>query len=65
MELLDKFFSQFATIAWGQPTQLLLLGAGLFFAIIAKFKPYRYLAYAFDVLRGKYPSKGVGEVSHF
>tara|TARA_Y100000748_G_scaffold86693_1_gene71757 strand:- start:2808 stop:4145 length:1338 start_codon:yes stop_codon:yes gene_type:complete len=65
MELLDKFFSQFVDIAWGQPTQLLLLGAGLFFAIIAKFKPYRYLAYAFDVLRGKYPSKGVGEVSHF
>ena len=65
MELLDKFFSQFATIAWGQPTQLLLLGAGLFFAIIAKFKPYRYLVYAFNVLRGKYPSEGAGEVSHF
>ena len=65
MELLDKFFSQFVDIAWGQPTQLLLLGAGLFFAIIAKFKPYRYLVYAFDVLRGKYPSEGVGEVSHF
>ena len=62
---IDTFFSDFATIAWGQPTQLLLLGAGLFFAIIAKFKPYRYLVYAFDVLRGKYPSEGAGEVSHF
>jgi AGCS family alanine or glycine:cation symporter len=65
MELLDEFFLQFATIAWGQPTQLLLLGAGLFFAITAKFKPYRYLFFAFDILRGKYPSKGAGEVSHF
>ena len=65
MELLNEFFLQFATIAWGQPTQLLLLGAGLFFAITAKFKPYRYLFFAFDVLRGKHPSKGAGEVSHF
>ena len=65
MELLDEFFLQFATIAWGQPTQLLLLGAGLFFAITAKFKPYRYLFFAFGVLRGKHPSKGAGEVSHF
>ena len=62
---IDTFFSDFSNIAWGQPTQLLLLGAGLFFAIIAKFKPYRYLVYAFDVLRGKYPSEGAGEVSHF
>ncbi|MAA92617.1 MAG: sodium/alanine symporter [Gammaproteobacteria bacterium] len=65
MELIDKFFLDFVTIAWGQPTQLLLLGAGLFFAITAKFKPYRYLIHAFDVLRGKHPSKGAGEVSHF
>ena len=65
MDLLNDFFEQFATIAWGQPTQLLLLGAGLFFAITAKFKPYRYLFFAFDILRGKYPSKGAGEVSHF
>jgi len=65
MDLLNDFFEQFATIAWGQPTQLLLLGAGLFFAITAKFKPYRYLFFAFDVLRGKHPSEGAGEVSHF
>ena len=65
MEFLNDFFLQFATIAWGQPTQLLLLGAGLFFAITARFKPYKYLFFAFDILRGKYPSKGAGEVSHF
>ena len=29
---IDTFFSEFVDIAWGQPTQLLLLGAGLFFA---------------------------------
>ncbi len=62
---IDTFFSEFVDIAWGQPTQLLLLGAGLFFALIAKFKPYRYLVYAFDILRGKHPSEGAGEVSHF
>ena len=65
MEYLNNFFESFASIAWGQPTQLLLLGAGLYFAITAKFQPYRYLTYAFDILRGKHPSTGEGEVSHY
>ena len=62
MEYLNNFFESFASIAWGQPTQLLLLGAGLYFAITAKFHPYRYITYAFDILRGKHPSTGEGEV---
>ena len=49
MEYLNNFFESFASIAWGQPTQL-LLRAGLYFAITAKFHPYRYITYAFDIL---------------
>ena len=60
METLNNFFESFASIAWGQPTQLLLLGAGLFFALSSKFRPYQYITYAFDILRGKHPSTGEG-----
>ena len=66
MELIDSFFAEFVNYAWGWQTALLLLGAGVYFSIKTKLKPFRYLGYAFEVLQGKHPSKyEVGEVSHF
>ena len=66
MQFLDDFFANFVNIAWSGPTALFLLGAGVFFSLKTKLKPFRYLGYAFEVLAGKHPSKNeVGEVSHF
>ena len=61
---IDTFFSEFVDIAWGANTTF-TFRCRFIFALIAKFKPYRYLVYAFDILRGKHPSEGAGEVSHF
>ena len=66
MEYVDSFFAEFVNYAWGWQTAVLLLGAGVYFSIRTKLKPFRYLGYAFEVLQGKHPSKDeVGEVSHF
>mgnify|MGYP006207742093 FL=1 len=66
MECIDNFFAEFVNIAWGWQTAVLLLGAGVYFSLRTKLKPFRYLGYAFEVLMGKHPSKDeVGEVSHF
>ena len=66
MEYIDNFFAEFVNIAWGWQTAVLLLGAGVYFSLRTKLKPFRYLGYAFEVLMGKHPSKDeVGEVSHF
>ena len=66
MEYIDSFFAEFVSYAWGWQTAVLLLGAGVYFSIKTRLKPFRYLGYAFEVLQGKHPSKDeVGEVSHF
>ena len=66
MEYIDSFFAEFVSIAWGWQTAVLLLGAGVYFSLRTKLKPFRYLGYAFEVLMGKHPSKDeVGEVVIF
>ena len=66
MQFLDDFFADFVNLAWSGPTALLLLGAGVYFSVKTRLKPFRYLGYAFEILAGKHPSKNeIGEVSHF
>ena len=66
MEAIDNFFARFVELAWSWPTAVLLLGAGIYFSIRTKLRPFTYLGHAFEVLMGKHPSKGdVGEFSHF
>jgi len=48
---------------WNVP---LLVGAGIFFLIYSKLKPFMYLGHAFDLIRGKYSNADdVGDVTHF
>ena len=43
-----------------------LLGTGLFFTIYLKFPQFRYLRYAFRIVRGKFDRESdVGDTSHF
>ena len=56
MEYVDSFFAEFVSYAWGWQTAVLLLGAGVYFSIRTKLKPFRYLGYAFEVLQCKHPS---------
>lgn len=43
-----------------------LLGTGLFFTLYLRFPQFRYLKYAFRIVRGKFDKDGdVGDTSHF
>ncbi len=66
MEKLDKFIAEMASIAWGLPLLIILIGGGLYLLIRIQFLPFRYLGHAISVLRGKYDNKSdAGEITHF
>ncbi len=55
-----------ASIAWGLPLLIILIGGGLYLLIRIKFLPFRYLGHAVAILRGKYDHEDdTGEISHF
>ncbi|WP_404814795.1 alanine/glycine:cation symporter family protein [Rasiella rasia] len=55
-----------ASLAWGLPLLILLMGGGLYLIFRIRFLPFRYLGHALAVLRGKYDdTNDVGEISHF
>ncbi|MBW2937390.1 alanine:cation symporter family protein [Aureisphaera sp. CAU 1614] len=55
-----------ASIAWGLPLLIILIGGGLYLLIRIRFLPFRYLFHAVAVLRGKYDDENdEGEISHF
>lgn len=64
MDLVD-ITAQFADLAWGPHMLILLVGGGLFFLIYSRFVPFRYLAHAIAIVRGKHPDEGAkGHISH-
>jgi AGCS family alanine or glycine:cation symporter len=55
-----------ASIAWGLPLLILLIGGGLYLIFRIQFLPFRFLGHAIAVLRGKYDNKNdTGEITHF
>tara|TARA_R110002110_G_scaffold415856_3_gene658427 strand:- start:5888 stop:7306 length:1419 start_codon:yes stop_codon:yes gene_type:complete len=61
----DVLFS-FSNFIWGIPLVALLVGSGIMFALYSRFRPYKYLPHAFNVLIGKYDSQtDKGQISHF
>jgi alanine or glycine:cation symporter, AGCS family len=66
IEKLNFYLAEFSSIVWGLPLLILLVGGGLYFLILSKFLPFRYLGHAVQVLRGKYDDPNdPGEISHF
>ncbi len=66
MELLDTILAEMASLAWGLPLLILLMGGGLYLLIRIRFLPFRYLGHAVAVLSGKYDSESdAGEITHF
>ena len=66
MEFIDNLLSEMASIAWGLPLLIILIGGGIFLSIRIRFLPFRYLGHAIQVLRGKYDDPDdPGEISHF
>ncbi|RFN60401.1 alanine/glycine:cation symporter family protein [Marixanthomonas ophiurae] len=66
MKKIDSFISEIASLAWGLPLLILLIGGGLYLLIRIRFLPFRYFGHAIAVLRGKYDNESdSGEISHF
>ena len=63
---LDSLFSSLASALWGTPLVILLLGGGLYFAIISRMAPILYFKHAIQILLGKYDSEDdPGQITHF
>lgn len=66
MEALEQAISSFASFVWGLPLLILLVGGGIYFLIVSRFLPYRYIGHSIQVLRGKYDDPNdPGDISHF
>lgn len=66
LELVDSLIERMASVAWGLPLLILLIGGGLYLIVKIRFLPFRYLGHAINVLRGKYDNENdAGEISHF
>ena len=66
MGTVEHIISEFASLAWGLPLLLLLVGGGLYLIIRSRFLPFRYFSHAIQILRGKYDDqRAPGEISHF
>ncbi|MDC3333637.1 alanine:cation symporter family protein [Candidatus Marinimicrobia bacterium] len=65
-DIINNFMASAANALWGTPLVVLLLGGGIYFSIISKLTPFRYLFHALDILRGKYDSEDdPGQITHF
>ncbi|MBU2098283.1 MAG: amino acid carrier protein [Gammaproteobacteria bacterium] len=54
-----------AAFLWGPPLIVLLVGGGIYFAIISRLQPYRYFGHALAILAGRYDKKDdPGDLSH-
>ncbi|TYB79797.1 alanine/glycine:cation symporter family protein [Bizionia myxarmorum] len=66
MEKLNEFIADFASLAWGLPLLILLIGGGFYLLLLSRFLPFRFFRHAIQVLRGKYDNPDdPGEISHF
>lgn len=66
MQKIDQFIAEFASLVWGLPLLILLIGGGLYLLIRSKFIAFRYLKHAIDITAGKYDDeKDPGQISHF
>ncbi|WP_410198317.1 alanine/glycine:cation symporter family protein [Aequorivita ciconiae] len=55
-----------ASLAWGLPLLIILIGGGLYLIIRIRFLPFLYLGHAIAILKGKYDNESdAGEITHF
>ncbi len=66
LEKIDSIIAEIASIAWGLPLLIILIGGGLYLLIRIQFLPFRYLGHSVAILRGKYDNESdAGEITHF
>lgn len=63
---IEDITAQIASIAWGYPLLFLLIGGGLYFLVVSRFAPFRYLGHAIQIVRGKYDNEEEdGQLKHY
>lgn len=66
MKRIENLIIEFSDFIWGTPLLILLLGGGFFFMMYSRLMPFRYIAHAVDILRGKYDNPDeAGQINHF
>ncbi len=66
MDSINQLIAEFASLAWGLPLLLLLIGGGLYLMISIRALPLRYFRRAISILRGNETSEDEeGQISHF
>ena len=65
MSHIESLLIAFGDVAWGPWLLVLLLGGGIYFIILSRFIPFRYLGHSLALLSGKYEDGGPGEITHF
>ncbi len=66
LERFEELTGTIAGLAWGPPLVALLVGGGIFFVILSRFRPYRYIGHAVKALTGKYDDpEAEGDINHF
>src|SRR5690554_4332162 len=65
MEAITSGLQALAGFLWGMPLIILLVGGGIYFAVISRLQPYRYLGHGVAILTGRYDSKDdPGDLNH-
>ncbi|WP_430810364.1 MULTISPECIES: alanine/glycine:cation symporter family protein [unclassified Carboxylicivirga] len=66
MKDFEQRIIEFSEFIWGTPLLILLLGGGFFFMIYSRLMPFRHIAHAVAILRGKYDQADeAGQINHF
>lgn len=66
MSKIDSFIAEFASLVWGIPLVILLIGGGIYLLFLSRFIPFRYLGHSIAILKGKYNNPDdPGEINHF
>ena len=65
MDFMTQSLQALAGFLWGLPLIILLVGGGVYFAVISRLQPYRYFPHAIAILSGRYDNKDdPGDLSH-
>jgi AGCS family alanine or glycine:cation symporter len=66
MLYLEKLASEFASLMWGYPLLILMMGGGVFFTVYSRFTPFRFFRHGVKILLGQYDNpQDPGDLTHF
>jgi len=66
MVYFENLTSQFASLMWGYPLLILMMGGGIFFTLYSRFTPFRFFKHGIKILLGQYDNpQDPGDLTHF